>query len=188
MTEEEDCMCLLLWTEGGCQSVGPRGRSPRGPSDWHPPEVQSRRQAFSLLCHDGLGGQGSLKSSKFAIACHERLGLWSRVSMGSGKQCSTILPYAEFWCTYFDFCFARFFEFSRMARPQEIRTKIAWKRNRNSSYLLRSILIVVSRNFWCNFDFWECNDLKQIFLHAHRGCLDVLKCQGSLKTQKCVRK
>ena len=69
------------WTKGGCQSVGPRGRSPWGPSDWHPPEVQYRRQAFSLPCHDGLWGLGSLKSSKFLIACHERLHLCSRVSL-----------------------------------------------------------------------------------------------------------
>ena len=81
--------------------TGPRGRSPRGPSDWHPPEVQSRRQAFSLPCHDGLRGQGSLntqKSSKFVIACHERLNLWSRVSL-CGHKAGPWLP-VRVNCTY----------------------------------------------------------------------------------------
>ena len=28
------------WTSGGCQSEGPRGLRPLGPTDWHPPSVQ----------------------------------------------------------------------------------------------------------------------------------------------------
>ena len=40
--------CLLLWTSGGCQSEGPRGLRPLGPTDWHPPSVQSRRHIHSL--------------------------------------------------------------------------------------------------------------------------------------------
>ena len=33
-------MPVSYWTSGGCQSEGPRGLRPLGPTDWHPPSVQ----------------------------------------------------------------------------------------------------------------------------------------------------
>ena len=59
-----DCNCLLLWTEGGCQSVGPRGRSSRGPSDWHPPEVQIGDRHSPICQYSHLRRSGQPQNAK----------------------------------------------------------------------------------------------------------------------------
>ena len=178
-----------------------RGRMSVCSPDWHPPEVQSRRQAFSLPCHDVLGGQGSLnmQNQENPRSPTMRDLVYEVESPWVVQYLRTAVQYTDFRL-HFQAIFVPLhspdmpmpcWPLWKTRQPQSS-LKAAPKRGHwlSLKYFLNNLLVytkISSRDFTQFLLEFLCFEVAVSSKDVHRGSHLKLRGQDNPKTQKCIQ-